>query len=233
VRLLAAALGVLLVTLQLVDGLLEESVCVLIVLLVLLLLLLEELELALPEGALLIELGLQVGVQAISLVVLDLPLLGVLAGTGLALGHGLLELFVLLRKLGVLLLKILDQLFLAALEVLVLLAGDGGFALVLRMRLLDGLFEGLEGFALLLVLLVDVLLLLLHSADALLHCLGRVVLLLLETLLVTFDRLPLLLVVLVDALLLEGDLLVLEGTVTLEVDLLLRQVVNGLLRLVA
>ena len=42
------------------------------------------------------------------------------------------------------------------------------------------------------------------------------------------DRLPLLVDVLVDALFLEDDLLLLEGTVTLIVDLGLRQLVDAL-----
>ena len=204
---------------------------ILIVLLVLLLLLLEELELALPQSTLFVELGLKISMEPVSLVVLDLPLLSVLTSTALALGHGLLKFLILLAELHILLLEIVNELLLAALEVLVLLAGDCRLTLMLRVCLLDRLFEVLEGLPLLLVLLVDVLLLLLDSGNPLLHRLGRVLLLLLEAFFVPLNSLTLLLVVLVDPLLLKTDLLFLESTITLKVDLGLSQVVDGLFAL--
>lgn len=218
-RLLVLVLSVLLVPLQLVDRLLEESVRIFIVLLVLLLLLLEEFELTLPQSPLFVELSLQVGVKPVGLIIFDFPLFGVLASTTFALRHGLLQFLILLAELHILLLEVDNEFLLAAFEILVLFAGDSRLTLMLRVRLLDGLFEIFEGFSLLLVLLVDVLLLRLDSGDPLGHGLGSVFLLLLEALLISLDRLTLLIVVLVDALLLESNLLLLEGTVSLEVDL--------------
>lgn len=214
------------VTLELVDGLLEQCLLILIILLVLLLLFLQKFKLASPECLILLKLSLNVRVHSFDLEVFDLPLLDLFSDSELALGKRLIELLILFHELLVVQLKVLDQLPLLLFEVLMLLQLDCVFSLVLRLDLLDLLLKVFERFSLLLVLLLNVLLFLLDSGDALLQNLGGVFFLTLETLLISFDGLLHLTVVVINSLLLECDFLILESLFSLEIDLTLSQVIH-------
>jgi hypothetical protein len=189
--------------LKLINSLLELLESIFVVFLGLFLLLLKELEFALPECFLFLELALEVSMLSLHVIVLALPVLNLLSDSNFSLGKGLVKLVVLILEFGVFGLVSLDEFLLGSFKILVLLSLNSLISLVLSLDDLHLLFDLLECLSLLLILGLKAVFLCLDPCDSLALGLLRILLLLLESFLVPLDGFVHLLVNLVDALLLE------------------------------